>query len=123
MVGHTGDFPATVRGCEIVDQCLGTIAEHVRAKGGVLLITADHGNAEELVNIKTGVRDKEHSTNPVPFLIVGEMYKGQAGPAGDAPEGDLSLIRPVGVLADVAPTMLKIMGIPIPEDMTGRPLI
>lgn len=123
MVGHTGELQATIKGCEMIDECLGLLVEHVLAKGGVLLITADHGNAEELVNIQTGVRDKEHSTNPVPFLIIGEAYKGQAGPGGDPPEGDLSLMRPVGVLADVAPTMLSILGLPRPEEMTGRSLV
>lgn len=123
MVGHTGDLPATVKGCETIDEALGLLSEHTLAKGGILLVTADHGNAEELTNIQTGGRDKEHSTNPVPFLIVGGAYKGQAGPSGDPPEGDLSLMRPVGVLADVAPTMLSLLGIPRPDDMTGRPLI
>lgn len=123
MVGHTGELEATVKACETIDECLGMITEHVRAKGGVLLITADHGNAEELVNIQTGIKDKEHSTNPVPLLVVGEAYKGQAGPSGDPPEGDLSLLRPAGVLADVAPTLLAILGVPLPEEMTGRSLL
>lgn len=123
MVGHTGDMKATIEACEVVDKSLGKIAEHVLAKDGVLLITADHGNAEEVLNLQTGAMDKEHSTNPVPFLIIGNKYRGQAGPAGDAPDGDLSLLAPVGVLGDVAPTMLKIMGLDIPPDMTGRALI
>ena len=123
MVGHTGDMAATANGCEAVDKGLGKIADHVLAKGGVLLITADHGNAEEVLNIQTGERDKEHSTNPVPLLIIGNAYKGQAGPGGDAPEGDLSLLKPVGMLSDVAPTMLAMLGIEKPEEMTGRALI
>lgn len=124
MVGHTGIISATIKGVETIDKGLGKIAEHILAKNGVLLITSDHGNAEEMLNLKTGEKDKEHSNNPVPFLIIGNQYKGQAGPAGDAPEGDLSLMHPpVGVLADVAPTMLKIMGIEPPKEMTGRALI
>jgi 2,3-bisphosphoglycerate-independent phosphoglycerate mutase len=95
----------------------------VLAKGGVMLVTADHGNAEVTVNLQTAEKDKEHSTNPVPLLIVGAEYKGQAGPAGDAPDGDLSLMQPVGILADVAPTVLKILELPQPESMTGRALI
>ena len=67
--------------------------------------------------------DKEHSNNPVPFLIISNELHGQAGSAGDPPEGDLSLMHPVGVLADVAPTMLKILGIEQPKEMTGRALI
>lgn len=123
MVGHTGDVKATVLACEVVDKNLGKIAEHVLAKNGVLLVTADHGNAEEVVNLQTGEIDKEHSNNVVPFLIISNDLRGQAGPAGDPPDGDLSLMPPVGVLADVAPTMLKMMGLDVPKEMTGRPLI
>lgn len=123
MVAHTGNTEATIRGCEAVDKALGQIAEHVLAQSGVLLITADHGNAEEVINLQTGAMDKEHSTNPVPFLIIGAAYRGQTGPAGDPPDGDLSLLPPVGMLADVAPTVLKILEIPQPPEMTGRPLV
>lgn len=123
MVGHTGDYAATVKGVEAVDRGLGTIAQHVLAKDGTLLITADHGNAEEVANLQTGERDKEHSTNPVPFILVSKQLRGQAGPAGDPPDGDLSLMRPVGMLADVAPTILKLLNIEQPEEMTGRSLM
>lgn len=123
MVGHTGNMEATVKAIEAVDKCLGTLAEHTIAKGGVLLITADHGNGEEVKNLQTGGIDKEHSTNPVPFLIIGQQYKGQAGPSGDPIGGDLSILPPVGMLADVAPTVLSIMGVEIPPDMSGRALI
>ena len=123
MVGHTGNLPATIRACETIDKCLGSIADHVLVKDGVLVITADHGNAEGELNLQTKEKDKEHSTNPVPLLIIGNQYKGQAGPSGDPPEGDLSLMHPVGILADVAPTILKILDLPIPEEMTGRSLI
>ncbi|MFZ2190169.1 MAG: 2,3-bisphosphoglycerate-independent phosphoglycerate mutase [Candidatus Magasanikiibacteriota bacterium] len=123
MVGHTGKMKATIEACEMVDKCLGTVAEHVLAKNGVLLITADHGNAEEVKNLQTGAIDKEHSTNPVPFIIISNELRGQAGPTGDPPEGDLSLMPPVGMLGDVAPTMLSIMGVEVPKEMTGRSLI
>ncbi|HRH23724.1 MAG TPA: 2,3-bisphosphoglycerate-independent phosphoglycerate mutase [Candidatus Magasanikbacteria bacterium] len=123
MVAHTGNVDATIKGCEAIDKCLGKIAEYVEAKGGVLLITADHGNAEEVINLKTGEQDKEHSNNPVPFLIIGHEFQGKAGPTGDPPEGDLSLMHPVGILADVAPTMLSILGIDQPPEMTGRSLV
>lgn len=123
MVAHTGNFDATIKGVEAVDRALGTLSDYTLAKGGVLLITADHGNAEEVKNLQTGEIDKEHSTNPVPFVIVGEKYRGEAGPAGDPIEGDLSLMPPVGMLADVAPTILSILGIERPPEMTGRPLI
>ncbi len=123
MVGHTGDLAATIKSCEIVDKCLGKIVEHLLNKDGIMLVTADHGNAEEVINLQTGEMDKEHSTNPVPLLIIGNQYRGQAGPAGDPLEGDLSLMQPVGVLADIAPTLLKIAGVEQPPEMTGRALI
>lgn len=123
MVGHSGDVKATIKGCEAADKALGEVVEHTLAKGGVVVITADHGNAEEVMNLQTGEIDKEHSTNPVPLIIIGKDFQGQAGPAGDPPEGDLSLMHPVGVLADVAPTVLSLMGIEIPPEMTGSPLI
>ena len=123
MVGHSGDVKATIKGCDAADKALGEVVEHTLAKGGVVVITADHGNAEEVMNLQTGEIDKEHSTNPVPLLIIGKDFQGQAGPSGDPPEGDLSLMPPVGVLADVAPTVLSLMGIDIPPEMTGSPLI
>ena len=123
MVGHTGDVNATIKGCEAADKALGEIVEHTLAAGGVMLMTADHGNAEETINLQTGEIDKEHTTNPVPLLIIGKDFQGQAGPAGDPPEGDLSLMHPVGVLADIAPTVLKLMGVEKPAEMTGVPLI
>ncbi|PIR04292.1 MAG: phosphoglycerate mutase (2,3-diphosphoglycerate-independent) [Candidatus Magasanikbacteria bacterium CG11_big_fil_rev_8_21_14_0_20_39_34] len=123
MVGHTGNLEATIKAIETIDSCLGKIADHTLAKNGVLLITADHGNAESMVNLQTGEKDKEHSNNPVPFLIIGKNYQGQAGPSGDPPGGDLSLMPPVGMLADVAPTILSILGVDIPPEMTGRALM
>lgn len=123
MVAHTGDLQAGIKACEVIDKCLGEIADHALAQNGAVIITADHGNAEEMTNLQTGAIDKEHSTNPVPLIIIGKDFMGQAGPAGDAPEGDLSLMHPVGVLADVAPTVLKLLGVPQPEDMTGQALI
>ena len=123
MVGHTGNEAATVAGCEAVDKALGAIVDATLAVGGVVLITADHGNAEEVKNLTTGEIDKEHSTNPVPFLIVGKQFEGMKAPVGDIIGGDLSMTQPVGMLADVAPTMLKIMELPQPADMTGRSLI
>lgn len=123
MVGHTGELSATIQGCEAVDRNLGKIAEYTLAKGGCLCITADHGNAEEVANLQTGERDKEHSNNPVPFLVIADYLKGHAGPSGDPPEGDLSLLHPVGILADVAPTILGMLEIEPPKEMTGRVLM
>lgn len=123
MVGHTGNFEATVKANEIVDTCIGKVVNATLAKGGVVFITADHGNGEEVKNLRTGDIDKEHSTNPVPFLVIGKPFEGMPSPAGEVPEGDLSLVSPVGMLADVAPTILSVLGIPQPSEMTGQSLI
>ncbi len=123
MVGHTGNVKAAMKGIEEIDKGIGKIADYVLAKDGVMLITADHGNAEEMINLQTDSLYKEHSTNPVPFIIIGNKYKGEAGPTGDPIDGDLSLLHPVGMLADIAPTILKILDIDKPEEMTGRSLI
>lgn len=123
MVGHTGDFEATMKGVEVVDECMGKIAEATLAREGTLFITADHGNAEELKNLRTGEINKEHATNPVPFLIISKQLEGQPSIAGEPPEGDLSLMPPIGMLADVAPTVLAVMGVGQPPEMQGQPLI
>ncbi len=123
MVGHTGNLAATIAACEAADAALKDVVEHTLAKGGVVLMTADHGNAEGVINLQTGEIDKEHSTSPVPLLIVGKDFEGQAGPGGDPPDDDLSLLSPVGILADVAPTVLRLMGLEQPPEMTGTPLV
>ena len=111
MVAHTGNLEATIKTCEITDELVGQIVNAVYPKGGVVMITGDHGNAEELINNKTGKVDTKHSTNPVPLLIVGKQFEGNP------------TVLPQGVLSDVAPTMLSIMGIPIPDSMSGQALI
>jgi len=123
MVAHTGDLKATIKAMESDDDAIGKIAEAVLAQGGALFITADHGNAEEVSNIVSGQIDKEHSTNPVPFIVVSKRFEGQPSPTGEIPNGDLSLIPPVGMLADVAPTILNVLGIQQPNEMTGHPLL
>jgi len=123
MVGHTGDEKATIIACETVDKAMGMIVDAALATGGVCIVTADHGNAEEVKNLVTGEMDKEHSTNPVPLLIIGKRFEGMRAPIGDVIGGDLSMTTPVGMLADVAPTILKLMEIPQPAEMTGKSLI
>ncbi len=123
MVGHTGNMKATIKAVESIDKCLGKITKAVLAKGGVILITADHGNAEVVFNMQTGTIDKEHSANPVLFIVIGNEFEGKNLGGQDAPGGDLSLLQPQGILSDVAPTVLKLMGIPKPREMTGRSLI
>ena len=111
MVAHTGNLEATIKACEILDDCVGQIVREVGNRGGVVFITADHGNAEELINNKTGEVDTEHSIYPVPFMIIGKQFLNK------------NTLLPSGILADVAPTMLSVMGIPKPESMTGRALL
>ncbi|MBU1033096.1 MAG: 2,3-bisphosphoglycerate-independent phosphoglycerate mutase [Patescibacteria group bacterium] len=123
MVSHTGDEQATIKANEATDKALGQVVNAALAVGGVVVITADHGNAEEVKNLTTGEIDKEHSTNPVPFVIVGKQFEGFKAPSGDVIGGDLSLTPAVGVLADVAPTILKIMELQQPSEMTGSALI
>ena len=123
MVAHTGNLEATITAVETVDTCVGKIVDAVLAEGGVCFVTADHGNAEEVLNLQTHEIDKEHSTNPVPLWIVGKAFEGKPSIAGDVPNGDLSLMPPVGMLADVAPTMLAVLGIPQPPEMTGTSLL
>lgn len=123
MVGHTGNVRATVEACEVLDRALALIGDEVLAVGGALVITADHGNAEEVTNILTGEMDKEHSNNPVPFVVVSKDVEGMKAPSGDVVGGDLSLTTSVGMLADTAPTICKLLGIPPAPDMTGQPLI
>lgn len=123
MVSHTGNLEASIKCMQVIDECVAKVVDAVLKKDGVVFITADHGNAEEVLNLQTNDIDKEHSTNPVPFFIIGNQFEGQSGLSGDVPNGDLSLMPPVGMLADVAPTMLKVLGIPQPPDMTGTPLI
>lgn len=111
MVGHTGNFDAAVRACEIVDEVVGQIVEYVLLVNGMVFITADHGNVEEMINNSTGEADTEHSIYPVPFFVIGKQFAGKP------------TMMPSGILADVAPTILKQMGIPKPPKMSGRALI
>jgi 2,3-bisphosphoglycerate-independent phosphoglycerate mutase len=109
MVGHTGSLPAAIKAVETVDGCLGRLAEAVRRKGGTLLVTADHGNCEMMRDPVTGGPHTAHTLNRVPILLAG-------GPAGTRSLAD-------GRLADVAPTLLALLGLPQPEEMTGRSLL
>lgn len=111
MVAHTGNLEATIKACEVIDDCVSMIAKQVIPNGGVIMITADHGNAEELINNETGEVDTEHSIYPVPFIAMGNQFMNQ------------STLLPAGILADVAPTFLKVLGIQKPVEMTGRELV
>ncbi|HEY5302001.1 MAG TPA: 2,3-bisphosphoglycerate-independent phosphoglycerate mutase [Acetobacteraceae bacterium] len=107
MVGHTGSLPAAIKAVETVDASLGRIADAVRGQGGALLVTADHGNCEMMRDPKTGGPHTSHTTNPVPVFLMGGEAKGLHD----------------GRLADLAPTMLALMGLPQPKEMTGRSLV
>ncbi|MBI3499516.1 MAG: 2,3-bisphosphoglycerate-independent phosphoglycerate mutase [Proteobacteria bacterium] len=107
MVGHTGDMAAAVKAVEAVDACIGRLADALERAGGAILITADHGNAEQMRDPETGEKHTAHTTNKVPVMLIG---------AGDGMLAD-------GRLADVAPTLLQVMGLQQPVEMTGRSLI
>jgi 2,3-bisphosphoglycerate-independent phosphoglycerate mutase len=110
MVGHTGVLEAAIKAVEVVDAGVGRVVDAALAQGGAVLITADHGNAEQLVEYDTGKPLTSHTTNPVPFFFVVPQWP------------DVTLRRD-GILADVAPTMLQLLRIPQPATMTGRSLI
>ena len=109
MVGHTGSLPAAIKACEAVDAALGRGLAALTAKGGAMIVTADHGNCEMMIDPVTGGPHTAHTTNPVPVILVG-------GPAG-------ARLRDGGKLADLAPTVLALMGLPQPEEMTGQSLL
>jgi 2,3-bisphosphoglycerate-independent phosphoglycerate mutase len=108
MVGHTGSIPATIQAVEIVDRCMARVVKSAQKAGARLLITADHGNCEMMIDPETGGPHTAHTTNPVPFIIV--------DPDGDGP------IRNGGALCDVGPTVLSMLGIERPTEMTGTDL-
>ena len=108
MVGHTGSLQAAIKAVEAVDECVGKIVKIIEEKQGNLLITADHGNAEQMIDYKTGEPHTAHTTNLVPLVLVSEKE---------------TVKLKEGKLADLAPTILDLMGIEKPEEMTGESLI
>ena len=107
MVGHTGDFDAAVKACEAVDKSIGRVIEALQKTGGECLITADHGNAEQMVDNESGQAHTAHTSEPVPFIYFGRDAEPRKG----------------GTLSDVAPTMLHLMGVEQPEEMTGKTIM
>ena len=110
MVGHTGDLNAAIEAVETVDTCLGKVVEAIQNAGGTALITADHGNAEQMLDPTTGQPHTAHTSNIVPFILVNDRMK-------------QAKLREGGRLADIAPTLLDLMGLDKPKEMTGESLI
>jgi 2,3-bisphosphoglycerate-independent phosphoglycerate mutase len=110
MVGHTGDYLAAIKAVEIVDECVGRVVGVTLARRGIALVTADHGNAEEMVDYQTGLPKTAHTKNPVEFIYVADDYQ------------EIRL-KDRGILADIAPTILHLLGIEKPRDMTAENLI
>jgi 2,3-bisphosphoglycerate-independent phosphoglycerate mutase len=109
MVGHTGDLGAAVQAVEVVDECLGRVIEALRSRGGAALIIGDHGNCDQMVDPQTGEPHTNHTLNPVPCILIDDQRR------------DIKLND--GVLANVAPTLLEIIGLPVPEEMDQPSLI
>jgi 2,3-bisphosphoglycerate-independent phosphoglycerate mutase len=110
MVGHTGSLPAAVTACQVVDECVGRVLEAIDRAGGCAIVTADHGNLEQMIDPQTGGPHTAHTTYPVPLYVYGAAFKGVRLHEG-------------GRLADVLPTALAMLGLETPEEMTGRSLI
>jgi 2,3-bisphosphoglycerate-independent phosphoglycerate mutase len=108
MVGHTGSLDAAIKAVETVDECASKLVDAILAKGGVAIVTADHGNCERMVELSTGEAHTYHTTNPVGLFVIGAGYY---------------VLRPRGKLADVAPTVLDLLGVPQPAEMTGISLV
>ena len=108
MVGHTGSLPAAIKAVETIDTCVGKVVEAILAHHGTMLITADHGNCEQMIDYKTGEPHTAHTTNPVPLILVTENE---------------NLKIKEGKLADLAPTMLELLGIEKPVEMTGESIL
>jgi len=119
MVGHSGKIPPTITAVETVDGCLGQVYSALRQSGGAMIVTADHGNAEQMIDPATGGPQTAHTTNPVPFIVAAEHAVTIPNLKGDQRRFTL---RPDGALQDIAPTMLGILGVPQPKEMTGRDL-
>ncbi len=123
MVGHTGNLAAAKQAVEFLDKVLGEIVAAALQLDSTVVLTADHGNVESMYDLQTGEIDKEHSTSPVPFLIIGQRWAEVKPLWPRVPMNDLAQLQPMGVLSDVAPTMLRLLGLAVPPEMTARSLI
>ncbi len=109
MVGHTGNYDATIQAVEALDKCLGRLEQALVSCGGEALITADHGNCEQMVDYHSGQNHTQHTTEHVPLVYLGPRQ--------------VTFIRDNGILADVAPSLLALMNLPRPPEMTGSSLL
>lgn len=125
MVGHTGNLEASIKAIEFVDKCLGRLYKSALENSFTLFITADHGNADEIINPKTGEKMTEHSTNPVPFMVISAQSRLDREKLleNNSNDNDNGYSATNGMLCDIAPTILKIMGIKKPDEMTGQSLL
>ena len=124
MIGHTGNFKAAIQAIEIVDQCLGRLVDTVLKNNGGLIITADHGNAEEMIDPQTGEILTEHTKNPVPIWYINNKNKITKTVLGEiSKNGSRDKFSTIGILSDIAPTILEIMKIKKPAEMTGKSLL
>ena len=121
MVGHTGDFEATAHAIEKVDECIGKITSKVLELGGATIITSDHGNAEEKIYKFSGENKTKHSLNPVPFFLIGQDFKSPESLGGKTIGQKYKDVA--GTLSDIAPTVLELLGLETPPEMTGKSLI
>ena len=110
MVGHTGDLAAAIQAAETVDECVGKILDKIKSMGGAVIVTADHGNFEKMIDGNPDSPHTAHTVGDVPLIVFDDEYKGRT-------------LREGGTLADIGPTMLQIMGLPQPAEMTGRSLL
>jgi 2,3-bisphosphoglycerate-independent phosphoglycerate mutase len=125
MVGHTGKLDAAIAACAAVDRCVGVLVDATLARGGALIVTADHGNAEQMFDPETGSPHTAHTTYDVPLIVVGEAFKGRAlrGDQVVANWFNPGARRERGRLADIMPTLFAMGGIPKPAEMTGTSLL
>lgn len=118
-----GDFSSTVTAVEKATRLIDSIAQAVLSVNGVLIVTSTYGGAEDVYNIQTNLANKKRTSNAVPFLLIAKDYQGKTIGLKEAPNNDISLLKAQGSYLDVAPTILKILGLDIPEEMEGKSLI
>ncbi len=123
IIASTGNFTETVALVEKIDKQVRRLTAEVMERGGVMVITSAHGNAERMKNLSSDLLDKEMTVNPVPLIIASQTFKGRTIGFNDAPDGDLSLLKPAGSLADITPTIAGLLGLDKTESMTGEDLI